>query len=131
MRQKLFIILGLVVLVIVLVGLNAISYTQKEKDLDSEAYPNRSTYNFGATGTRAFFDLLNETGRKAVRWRDAPSALLVDDKNKPSTFVIIGQTRKELTEEDAAQILRWVSEGGKLVIIDREPVEPLVKTTAN
>ena len=131
MRQKLFIILGLAVLIIVLVGLNAISYTQKEKDLDSEAYPNRSTYNLGATGTRAFFDLLTETGRKPVRWREAPAELLVNDKNKPATFVIVGQTRREISDEEAVQILRWVSEGGKLVIIDREPPENLVKTTAD
>jgi hypothetical protein len=131
MKQKLFIILGLAVLIVVLVGLNAISYTQKEKELDSEAYPNRSTYNLGSTGTRAFFDLLTETGRKPVRWRDAPVELLVNDQNRPATFVIIGQTRREITDEEASQILRWVSAGGKLVIIDREPPTNLVKTTAN
>jgi hypothetical protein len=131
MKQKLFIILGLAVLITVLVGLNAISYTQKEKELDSEAYPNRSTYNFGATGARAFFDLLAETGRKPVRWREAPAELLVNDANKPATFVIIGHTRREITEEEATQLLRWVSEGGKLVVIDREPPGSLVKTTAD
>jgi len=131
MRQKLFIILGLAVLTIILIGLNAISYTQKEKELDSEAYPNRSTFNLGSTGTHALFDLLTETGRKPVRWRETPAELLVNDKNKPSVFVIIGQTRREITEEDARQILRWVSAGGKLVVIDREPPPPLIKTSAN
>ncbi len=131
MKQKLFIILGLAVLIIILIGLNAVSYTQKEKELDSELFPNRSTYNTGATGTRAFFDLLTETGRKPVRWQDAPAELLLNNKNKPATFVIIGKTRQEISPEDATQILRWVSEGGKLVIIDREPIAELVKTTAN
>ena len=131
MKQKLFIILGLAVLIIVLIGLNAISYTQKEKELDSEAYPNRSTYNLGSTGTRAFFDLLTETGRRAVRWRESPAELLVNDKDRPATFVIIGETRREITEEEARQILRWVSDGGKLVIIDRNPPASLVKTTAD
>ena len=131
MKQKLFLILGLVVLIVVLVGLNAVSYTQKEKQLDSEFLPNRSTYNSGATGTRAFFDLLTETGRKPVRWQNPPADLLINNKNKPSTLVIIGITRKEITDEDAAQILQWVSEGGKLVLIDREPAKNLVRTTAN
>jgi hypothetical protein len=131
MKQKLFIILGLAVLIIVLIGLNAVSYTQKEKESDSEFYPNRSTYNLGATGTRALFDLLSETGRKPVRWQSAPAELLLNNKNKPSTFVIIGQTRREISDEDAKQILQWVSEGGKLVIIDRAPPANLVKTTAN
>lgn len=131
MKQKVFIILGLAVLIVILIGLNAVSYTQKEKELDSEAYPNRSTYNLGSTGTRAFYDLLTETGRKPVRWQESPAELLIDNKNKPATFVIIGRTRKEITDEEAAKILQWVSEGGKLVVIDRAPPSNLVKTTAN
>jgi hypothetical protein len=131
MRQKLFIILGLAVLIIVLIGLNAVSYTQKEAETDSEARPNRSSFNTGTTGTRAFYDLLAETGRKAVRWQDTTAELLTSGKNKPSTFVIIGKTRKEITEEETAQLLQWVSEGGKLVVIDREPPPEIVKTTAN
>lgn len=131
MKQKLFIILGLAILIIILIGLNAISYTQKEAELESEARPNRSTYNLGATGTRAFFDLLTETGRKTVRWQDTTAELLTNGKNKPSTFVIIGQTRGEITEEEATKLLQWVSNGGKLVIIDREPPKEIVKTTAN
>jgi hypothetical protein len=131
MKQRLFIILGLAILIIVLIGLNAVSYTQKEKELDSESNPNRSTYNLGSTGTRALFDLLSETGRKPVRWQSEPAELLLNNKNNPSTFVIIGKTRREIPDEDAKQILQWVSEGGKLVIIDREPPANLVKTTAN
>jgi hypothetical protein len=131
MRQKLFIILGLAVLIIILVGLNAISYTQKEKELDTETNPNRSTYNLGATGTRAFFDLLAETGRKPVRWQGTPAELLLNNKNKPATFVIIGTTRKDVTPEEATQILQWVSEGGRLVVVDRDPADELVKTTAD
>lgn len=131
MKQKFFIVLGLVVLVVVLIALNLASYTQKEKELDSEAYPNRSTYNYGSTGTRAFFDLLAETGRRPVRWQESPAGLLIDNDNKPATFVIVGRVRKQITDEDASFILRWVSEGGKLVIIDRSPPNNLVQTTAN
>ncbi len=131
MKQKFFIVFGLVVLIVILVGLNAVSYTQTEKELDSEAYPNRSTYNYGSTGTRAFFDLLAETGRRPVRWQESPAGLLIDNENKPATFVIIGRVRKQISDEDAAQILRWVSEGGKLVIIDRAPPENLVQTSAD
>jgi hypothetical protein len=83
------------------------------------------------TGTRAFYELLNETGRKSVRWQEPMAALFSDSKNKPSTFVIVGQTRREIEDKEIEQLLRWVSEGGKLVIIDREPPEELIKTTAN
>lgn len=131
MKQRLFIILGLVVLVVVLIGLNAVSYTQKETELDLEETPNRSTFNLGATGTRAFFDLLAETGRKPVRWQSPPAELLIAGKNKPSTLVIIGTPRKPVSAEDAKYILRWVAEGGRLVLIDRSPAFELVKTTAD
>ena len=131
MRQKLFIFLGLIFLAVALVGLNLASYVQKEKVPDSETDPNRSTYNTGASGARAFFDLLNETGRRAVRWQEPPLALLSDEKDAPKTFVVIGQLRREFTEEEREHLLSWVSDGGKLVVIDREPQNNLLTTTAN
>ena len=130
MRQRILIILALIFLTILLVGLNAASYTQKEELPDTEIAPNRSTYHAGATGTRAFYDLLAETGRKPMRWQEPMSALL-SNNNNPSTFVVIGQTRQEFTDKEIEQLLSWVSKGGKLVIIDREPPAELVKTTAN
>lgn len=131
MRQKFLIILALISLIILLVGLNAASYTQKEELPDTEIAPNRSTYHAGATGTRAFYDLLAETGRKPMRWQESPSALFSNSQNIPSTFVVIGQTRQEFTDKEIEQLLRWVAEGGKLVIIDREPPLELIVTSAN
>jgi hypothetical protein len=117
----------------VLVGLNAASYVQKEKQQDSEFNPNRSSYNAGTTGTRAFYDLLAETGRKVVRWEESADALLANKnaKNAPQTFVIIGSIKREFSDAERLKLLQWVSEGGKLVIIDREPTTDLVTTTAN
>lgn len=131
MQQKFFVFSALIFLILILVGLNAASYTQKEKAPDSELAPNRSTYHAGATGTRAFYDLLAETGRKPARWQEPISALLAENKNNPRTFVIIGATRRDFEEKEYEQLLRWVSDGGKLVIIDREPPKNLVATTAN
>lgn len=133
MKQKFLIFLVLIFLTIVLVGLNAASYVQKEKTPDSEASPNRSTYNAGATGTRAFYDLLAETGRPVSRWQEPPSALLAaadGGVNAPQTFVVIGAVRREFDEKGIEQILQWVAKGGKLVIVDREPPLELIKTTA-
>lgn len=131
MKEKFLIFFGLIILIIALIGLNAVSYVQQEKLPDSEFSPNRSTYNPGATGTRAFFDLLAETGRNPVRWQEPPSALNDSRTNKPSTFVIIGQTRREFTDDEISHIFRWVTDGGQLVIIDREPPADLIATTAN
>jgi hypothetical protein len=131
MKQKLSIFLALIFLIIILIGLNAASFVQKEKVPDSEDNPNRSTYNFGATGTRAFYDLLAETGRRPARWLEPVSKLLSGGKNTPSTFVVVGRTRREFDDKEIEQLLRWVSLGGRLVIIDREPPEELIRTTAN
>jgi hypothetical protein len=130
MKQKMLIFLSFIFLIALLIGINAVSYTQKDKEPDTEMRANRSTYNSGATGTRAFYDLLAETGRKVTRWQEAPTNLFTASK-KPNTFVIIGRTRLEIEEEETKQILRWVSEGGKLVIIDRDPNQSFLTTTAD
>ena len=131
MRQKFLIALALIFLIVLLVGLNAASYTQKEEFPDSEFLPNRSTYHVGATGTRAIYDLLAETGRKPTRWQEPVSALFSKSKNLPSTFVVVGRVRREFTDQEIEQLLRWVAQGGNLVIIDRDPPAELIKTTAN
>ena len=132
MRQKFFIFTALIFLILVLIGLNAASYVQKDKTPDSETNPNRSTYNAGATGSRAFYDLLAETGRRVTRWQEPPYALAAAaGKNKPQTFVIVGKTRREFTDRETVELLEWVSKGGRLVLIDREPPPELIKTTAN
>ena len=117
-------------LVGVLVILNALTYVQTQKQPDSEIRPNRSTYNSGATGTQAFYTLLNETGRKPVRWQDSPEGLTTS-RNKPSVFIVIGSLRRDFTDNDATSLLRWVSQGGRLVIVDREPPEELRKSSAS
>src|SRR6187551_2133735 len=74
MKQKLSILILLVLMAALLAGLNAASYVQKEKTPDSEWSPNRSSFNSGATGTQAFYTLLAETGHKVMRWQDSPPA---------------------------------------------------------
>ena len=66
MKQKFLIFLVLILLVLLLAGLNAATYVQKEKVADTEFGPNRSTYNAGSTGTQAFYALLSETGRNVM-----------------------------------------------------------------
>lgn len=130
-KQKLFIFIFLILMAAVLIGLNAASYTQKEKTPDTEISPNRSTFNAGATGTQAFYSLLSETGRKVTRWRQPPAALLTSKADGPSVFVVIGTVRRQFTAAETQDLLRWVGDGGRLVLIDREPPEALVTTTAS
>lgn len=130
MKQRLFIFSAFFILIATLIGLNAASYTQTDSLPDSEEFPNRSTFNPGSTGTRALYELLEETGTKVTRWQENPASLL-GAKRKPDTFVIIGNLRRELSGKESEQILNWVSEGGKLVVIDRSPDKNLLSTTAN
>ena len=125
MRQRLGIFIGLIVLIIVLVALNAATYVQQEKVPDSESRPNRSTYNSGATGTQAFYTLLAETGRNVTRWRE-PMETLKSLRDKPSVFVVIGDVRRPFDDIEVQHLLAWVKEGGRLVLIDRTPDQRLL-----
>ncbi len=131
MRQHFLILIFLVLVIAVLVGLNAVSYTKTEQRADSEYAPNRSSYNSGATGSSAFYALLAETGNKVVRWQQPPNMLLSPGNSRIKTLVLIGQTRKYVTDEEAEKILLWVSKGGRLVLIDRFPNPVLLKAEGN
>src|SRR5882724_8940544 len=126
MRQRLIIIVTLVAVVAVLVLLNAASYVKVEPTRDSESTPDRSSYNAGATGTRALYDFLHESGYQVIRWREPTSSLLSSSGPKPATVVVIGDTRLRFSEVESKEILLWVKSGGRLVIIDRTPDQKLL-----
>ena len=129
MKQKVLIILVLGFLIALLAALNAATYVQKEKVPDTEFAPNRSTYNPGSTGTQAFYSLLSETGRNVTRWQSSLETIASDIKNRPSVLVMIGPLRGELTEPETTQLMKWVSSGGTLILIDRDPNPDLIATT--
>ena len=121
MRQRLTIILTIIVILGALIILNTITYVKKEKPLDTEIAPNRSTYHSGPTGTRALYDFLSESGHKVIRWREAPERLLSSSGERIQTLVVIGTVQLPFTQEQAQAVLNWVSRGGRLVLIDRDP----------
>src|SRR5215213_11857 len=126
MRQRFTIILTFVVIIGLLVMLNTLTFVKQEKAEDQEINPNRSTYHSGPTGTRALHDFLNESGYKVIRWRETTAKLLSDSGKKVATFVVIGDTKLPFTDEDAETLQRWVSMGGRLVLIDRHLNQELV-----
>lgn len=131
MKQKLLIGFVLFLIVAAMIGLNAASYVQKEKVPDSELTPNRSSYNAGSTGTRAFLELLSETGRKAIRWQEPTIGLNTAGATTPGVFVLMGPQRREFDDHEANELLSWVAMGGRLVIIDRNPPKDLLATTSS
>ena len=126
MRQRITIILTFVVIIGLLVILNSITYVNQEKAEDSEITPNRSTYHAGPTGTRALHDLLNESGYKVIRWRETPQKLLGESGKLVTTFVVIGRTKVQFKDDEAASLREWVRRGGRLVVIDRQVDHDLV-----
>ena len=76
MRQRLGIIITILLAIGVLIAINSAAYVSKEEEQDSELSPNRSSYNAGPTGTRALYDFLSESDYKVMRWREAPDRLL-------------------------------------------------------
>jgi hypothetical protein len=131
MKQKMLIFVALIFLIILLVGLNAATYVQKEKVPDTELSPNRSTYNSGSTGTQAFYSLLSETGRRVRRWQSPLDTIDASESDRPAVFVMIGPHRRELSDVENTKLMSWVSSGGTLILIDREPSQQLALTTAN
>lgn len=142
MRSNLRLTLTLLVVLLLLVGLNAASYVEIETAAETEAEPNRSTTNAGATGTRAFYELLQESGYKVARWQEPFARLdpnapangnaqkaLARESLRPATLFIVGRTRRAVTEEDATNLLQWVARGGRLVIVDRLPTTSLLGNT--
>jgi Domain of unknown function (DUF4350) len=131
LKQKLFILLVFVLMAAVLAALSAASYSQRQKEPESEMLPNRSSYNYGPTGTQAFYSLLSETGRRPLRWQEPIDALERKRPDAATTFVMVGPLRRDVTEAEIASLMRWVSGGGRLVIIDRDPPDEIVKKSAN
>jgi hypothetical protein len=126
MRQRFLIILMFVLAVGILIAINSFAYVQEEDKEDSELAPNRSSYHAGATGVRALYDFLSESGYKVTRWREPSDRLLGVSGEKVGTFVIVGRPELSIDENEAKGLLLWVEHGGHLVLIDRRPNEILL-----
>lgn len=129
MRGRFSIIVFVGVMLVLLVALNAASYVRVEREAELEIAPDRSTLNGNASGTRALYEFLEESGERVMRWRDAPAALArAPEKARPATFVVVGAVRVGFKEEEVKSLMEWVEAGGRLVVIDRTPHASLVES---
>lgn len=119
MKSRLLIVVSFVLLVAVFAALNAASYVRVEDEAETEFAPDRSTQNSGGTGTRALFEYLKQSGYEVSRWGLPMSSL--DAPEGPETLVMVGPLRREVEQDEAEAVLRWVGYGGRLVLIDRAP----------
>src|SRR5690242_15810907 len=131
MRQRLTIGLTIIVILVVLVILNMVTYVKEQRVNDSEWSANRSTYHSGPTGTRALYDFLSESGHKVMRWREATDKLLGDSGKNIRTLVVVGHTQLPFTNDEAQSLVAWVRRGGRLILIDRQPDSKLLPRSGN
>ena len=121
MRQRLTLILTILVIIGLLALVSSLSFLKKEKVQDFEIAPNRSTYHAGPTGVRALHDFLNESGYKVIRWKETPQKLLSDSGKLVKTFVVVGQVQVPFTAAEQKALSKWIAAGGHFVLIDRNP----------
>jgi len=118
-------------MLLLLVVLNAASYVRVEQEAEMEFRPDRSTLNAGASGTRALYEFLEESGQRVMRWREPTAALTraaTAAGARPATFVVVGTTRLTFKEEEVQSLMAWVEAGGRLVVIDRTPHASLIES---
>src|SRR5262249_41674108 len=113
----------LIIVIVALIGLSAAGNIEFDHPLENEFAPNRSTYNSGPTGTRALYQLIEESGTPVARWRGRYSSLSAGAKD--AILVIIGPflSGQKISYEESSALRGWISDGGRALIISRSPLE--------
>jgi hypothetical protein len=125
MRPYLSLILTFALVLLVLIGLSAVGNVDLYRQDESESDPARSSYNSGPTGTRAFYQWLEESGYPVMRWRERFTELKY--KANDSLLILIGPSAatEELEENEAVALQEWLEAGGRALVISRHPAEQL------
>ncbi|MBX3278003.1 MAG: DUF4350 domain-containing protein [Acidobacteria bacterium] len=131
MRRYFSLILTLAIILGVLAALSALSFVEFDRPAESEALPRRSSYNAGPTGVRAFYQLLEESGSRAARWREDYAQL--NERAAGASLVMVGPGLSDAAAgaEEKRALRRWVAGGGQLLVVSRNPREefgnPLIR----
>src|SRR5262249_60188816 len=81
MRRYFAGVIIIVIVIAVIVGMSAAGAIEFDRPVENEFAPNRSTYNSGQTGTRALYQLLEESGTPGARWRRHYSSLFTEGQD--------------------------------------------------
>jgi hypothetical protein len=98
----------------VLVGLRVLA--ELSSDDQRAQGPAGSSYAYGPYGASAYASLLKRSGRAVLHLRDRPRDLDLDPRL--TVVVLLPDT---ITEDDASELRRFLSRGGRLVAADVEP----------
>lgn len=123
MRRHFAGVITIIVVIFALIALSMAGNVNFDRPFENEVAPNRSTYNSGPTGTRALYQLLEESGSNVARWRGRYSQLQAEAKD--AILVIIGPflSGEKISDEDTFWLQGWLSSGGQALIISRSPLE--------
>ena len=109
---------------VVLIALNAAGTITLDRPQEDEYLPIRSSYNAGPTGTRAVYQLLEESGYNVARWRESYKNLnLAGSDAKGASLIVVGPfpLRTVIENDESAALRQWVAKGGKLLVVSRNP----------
>ncbi len=122
MRRYFGVIITFLIVLTVLIALSAAGNIELDRPQESEEQPIRSSYSTGPTGSRAFYQLLEESGKSVARWRE--SYLSLGKKASHALLIAVGpfQYEQSLSPDEASALQKWVAEGGNLLIVSRNPV---------
>src|SRR5262249_37013318 len=123
MRRYFGIIITVIIVIAVIIAMSAAGNIEFDRPFENELAPNRSSYNSGPTGTRALYQLLEESGMPVARWRKRYSSLNAEAKD--ATLIIVGPflQGQKISVEEASSLQKWISSGGRALIISRSPIE--------
>lgn len=121
MRRYLGIIISIALALGVIIALSAAGNLDFDRPPESEREPIRSSYNSGPTGTRAFFQLLEESGTSVFRFRDDFKSLA--EKAPKAVLVIVGpfNPNLDIQYDEALSLQKWIAAGGNALIVSRYP----------
>ena len=121
MRRYLGIIISIALALGVIIALSAAGNVDFDRPPENEREPIRSSYNPGPTGTRAFSQLLEESGTPVFRFRDDFKSLA--EKAPKAVLVIVGpfNPNLDIQYDEALALQKWIAAGGNALIISRYP----------
>src|SRR5262245_1395681 len=121
MIRYFWITLAVILIIGLLIGLSAAGTIELDRPHESEKEPIRSSFSTGPTGTRAFYQLLEESGKPVARLLESYHSL--EEKAGKSLLVIVGPFKysRALPEDEARSLQKWIAKGGNVLIVSRHP----------
>jgi hypothetical protein len=126
MRRYFGVTITIIAVIFALIAMSMAGNIELDRPQENEFAPNRSTYNSGPTGTRALYQLLDESGMPVARWRSRYSQLHAEAPEvKDAILIVIGPfiSGQKISDEETFDLQTWIAAGGQALIISRSPLE--------